>query len=47
MTTLLEPPTIFAIGKPPRTFEGDAPAPPAESAEDETDEAILEDEEEV
>jgi hypothetical protein len=47
MTTLLEPPTIFAVGRPPNTFEGDAPAPPAESAEDETDETLAEDEDEV
>jgi hypothetical protein len=38
MTTLLEPPTILAAGKPPRTFEEDAPAPPAESGESETEE---------
>jgi hypothetical protein len=42
MTTLLEPPTILAVGKPPRTVEGDAPAPPAESGESEME---LEDEE--
>lgn len=47
MTTLLEPPTIFAVGRPPNTFEGDAPGAPAESAEDETDEGLVEDEEEV
>jgi len=47
MTTLLEPPTVFAQGRPPRTFEGDAPAPPAESAEDETNEEILEEQEEL
>ncbi len=39
MTTLLEPPTILAQGKPPfTTLEGDAPAPPAESGESETEE---------
>jgi hypothetical protein len=38
MTTLLEPPTILAVGKPPNTFTGDAPAPPAESDEAETEE---------
>ena len=38
MTTLLERPTILDIGKPPNTFEGDAPAPPAESGEAETEE---------
>jgi hypothetical protein len=46
MTTLLEPPTVFAQGRPPRTFEGDAPAPPAESVEGEVAEEILGDEEE-
>ncbi len=38
MTTLLEPPTILAQGRPPRTTELDAPAPPAESGEAETEE---------
>ncbi|MDP9107217.1 MAG: hypothetical protein M3N49_14965 [Candidatus Eremiobacteraeota bacterium] len=47
MTTLLEPPTVFAQGKPPGAFEGDAPAPPAESAEREPDEESLEDQEEI
>ncbi|HYW53994.1 MAG TPA: hypothetical protein VE826_08490 [Dongiaceae bacterium] len=47
MTTLLERPTIFAQGRPPLTFEGDAPAPPAESVEREADEEILDDEEEL
>jgi hypothetical protein len=37
MPTLLEPPTIVAVGKPPRTFEEDAPAPPPESDELETE----------
>ncbi|HEV2642565.1 MAG TPA: hypothetical protein VGT98_07655 [Candidatus Elarobacter sp.] len=45
MTTLLEPPTILDIGKPPNIFEGDAPAPPAESVEDETEDEALEEEE--
>jgi hypothetical protein len=44
MTTLLERPTILAVGKPPNTFQGDAPAPPDESdavefRDDEDDEA--------
>ena len=38
MTTVLEPPTIFAIGKPPRTNEEDAPAAPAETDAAEFDE---------
>ena len=46
MTTLLEPPTIFAVGRPPNTFEGDAPSAPAESAEELGDE-VLEEEEEI
>jgi hypothetical protein len=32
-TTLLERPTILAVGKPPLTNEFDAPAPPAESGD--------------
>jgi|GEM_PF-7131005 len=28
MTTLLERPTILAVGKPPRPYEGDPPQPP-------------------
>ena len=36
MTTLLEPPTIFAIGKPPNIFEGDSAGAPEESADNET-----------
>ncbi len=44
MTTLLEPPTILAAGRPPNTFEGDAPAAPAESGEAETEEEAEEEE---
>lgn len=42
MTTLLEPPTIFAAGKPPNTFEGDMPAPPSEERDRETGEGETE-----
>jgi hypothetical protein len=38
MTTLLEPPTTLAIGKPPRTIEDDIPGPPQESGESEAPE---------
>jgi hypothetical protein len=42
MTTLLEPPTIFAVGKPPNTFQGDAPSAPSETdaAENESEREI-------
>lgn len=47
MTTLLEPPTILGAGKPPNTFESDAPLPGApaerESTEDGDEEAEEED----
>jgi hypothetical protein len=33
MTTLLERPTVLAVGKPPLQQEIDAPAPPGESGE--------------
>ena len=33
MTTLLEPPTILAGGKPPQPLESDAPADPEEDEE--------------
>ena len=47
MTTVLEPPTILGAGKPPNTFQGDAPAPgppvERETAEDFDEEAEEED----
>jgi hypothetical protein len=39
MTTLLEPPTILAVGKPPATtFEEQTPDAPDESADEEAEE---------
>jgi hypothetical protein len=37
MTTVLEPPMILAAGKPPNTFDGDAPSPGAPAEREDTE----------